>query len=268
MKKKLVTILLVLIFLLGLAILLYPSLSNYYNEMVGSYMVENYESKVSNSSMEQKSMVLNRAQDYNNELLNKATHFINGDPLDKNYLSQLKIEQDNNIIGTIKIDKIDLKLPIYNGTSQPILQKGVGHLEGSSLPIGGYSTHTILTGHTGLPSAKLFTDIDKLETGDIIVIQVLDRVLAYEVDYVEVVKPEEIYSLKINKDKDLLTLVTCTPYGVNSHRLLVHAQRIENIEMQVSNDNMEKGYILEISSILIIFVSILSSIIFKRKRKK
>lgn len=274
MKKDKSTIFLGLVFLLGLGILLYPTISNYYNKVVGSYLISNYENKVSNSSNEDINSILNKAKEYNTQLLQKPTSLKNGESKDNNYLSQLKLDEDFEPIGTIKIDKIDVNLPIYHGTSEPILQRGIGHLEGSSLPIGGESTHAILTGHTGLPSAKLLTDLNKLEIGDIIVIKVLNETLTYQVDNSEVVEPHEIQTLGIEEGKDKLTLVTCTPYGINSHRLLVHSNRIDNIETQDTGmldskiKNIDYTLLASLIALFIVFVFFISFIIYKRVKNK
>ena len=135
--------------------------------------------------------------------------------------------EDSGVMGYLEIEKIKLKLPIYHGVSEEALEDGVGHLEGTSLPVGGETTHAVLFGHRGLPSAKLFTDLDQLEAGDTFQITVLDRVLVYEVTQTEVVLPEELNDLAVEPGKDQVTLVTCTPYGVNSHRLLIHGERVQ-----------------------------------------
>ena len=147
--------------------------------------------------------------------------------IDGKSYDELLLAEDSGVMGYLEIEKIKLKLPIYHGVSEEALEAGVGHLEGTSLPVGGETTHAILFGHRGLPSAKLFTDLDQLEVGDTFQITVLDRVLVYEVTQTEVVLPEELNGLTTESDKDQVTLVTCTPYGVNSHRLLIHGERVQ-----------------------------------------
>ena len=225
MKKKLPTIIIILIFLIGLSITLYPTAADFYNKKVGSYAVKNYKKEVETKNDDYINEILRKADEYNKELLNKETKFVNGEVKDQNYLSQLKVSDQSDIMGEIEIEKIKVKLPIYHGTSQPVLQAGVGHIEGTALPVGGKGNHSVLSGHTGLPSAKLFTGLDKLKQGDKFKITVLNRVLYYKVDNIAVVKPNETELLNPIENEDLVTLVTCTPYGVNSHRLLVRGKR-------------------------------------------
>ncbi len=207
--------------------MLYPTFSNYYNEMMGSYSIAQYDGFIKNTSAEDLLALYNQAQAYNEALLKNPTGIQVGASENEDYLNQLLLDKQGSAIAYINIDKINVKLPIYHGSSSAVLQVGIGHLEGSSLPVGGMGMHAVLTGHTGLPSAKLFTDINKLENGDLIEIRVLNETLKYEVTGSRVVLPDDLSSLKTVEDQDLLTLVTCTPYGVNSHRLLVHASRVE-----------------------------------------
>ncbi len=227
MKNKLSNIMIGCVFLVGLLIMLYPTFSNYYNEMMGSYSIAQYDGFIKNTSVEDLLALYNQAQAYNEELLKRPTGIQVGASENEDYLNQLLLDKQGSAIAYINIDKINVKLPIYHGSSSAVLQVGIGHLEGSSLPVGGMGMHAVLTGHTGLPSAKLFTDINKLEEGDLIEIRVLNETLKYEVTGSRVVLPDDLSSLKTVEDQDLLTLVTCTPYGVNSHRLLVHASRVE-----------------------------------------
>ncbi len=230
MKNKLYTIALVAMFLVGFVILLYPQISDFYNKRVGSYLIASYEDQVKSLSTDDLEIMLDNAKKYNEELVKKPIKLVNGESEDKNYLSQLSLSDSIGIIGYVEIDKIKVRLPIYHTTSEPVLQRGVGHLEGTSLPIGGIGQHSVLTGHTGLPSSKIFTDLDEIEIGDRIVLKILTEPIIYEVDNIQVVKPEEVEDLKPIENKDLLTLVTCTPYGVNSHRLLVQGTRTDKIE--------------------------------------
>ncbi|MGL4106837.1 class C sortase [Clostridium sp. LP20] len=264
MKKKFSTIILCVIFLIGLTILIYPTVSSYYNEKISSYAIAEYSEKITDLNVDETEAILKRAEEYNKELLNKSVHFINGEPSSPDYLSELNVD-DNNMIGVIEIKKINVYLPIYHGTAEPVLQKAIGHLEGSSLPIGGIGNHSVLSGHRGLPSAKLFTNLDKLEVGDMISIKVYKKTIYYKVKEISVVEPQEIELLKPESNKDLLTLVTCTPYGVNSHRLLLTAERSEDIEEEsidvISNKN-------EWKSALIILISIISIILIALKIRK
>lgn len=229
MKRKLANIGLVLVFILGFAILMYPKISNYYNSLVGSYSIGKYEKEIEKIDKVSVDGILEKARIYNKELLKKEFSIKTGKSKDENYLRQLKVNEEE-IVGFIIIDKINVRLPIYHGTSEPVLQRGVGHLEGTSLPIGGKGMHSVLTGHTGLPSAKLFTDLEKIEKNDLIIVKVLGETFTYKVIEEEIVLPEKVQNLKPVKGKDILTLVTCTPYGVNSHRLLVKSEKINNIE--------------------------------------
>lgn len=240
MKRKLSIFAFVSVFIIGLLILLYPTISSYYNDIIGSYAITTYENSVSDIKPAEAEAIIDRAEEYNSELLNRPMQFINGEPKDESYKSQLKISEIDKIMGYIEIDKIKLKLPIYHGTGKSVLQKAVGHIEGSSLPIGGVGNHSVLSGHRGLPSAKLFTNLDKMEIGDRITIKFLGEEIDYAVYNIAVVEPEEVDLLAPIADKDLITLVTCTPYGVNSHRLLVQAERTEFIDEELTYVGTDK----------------------------
>ncbi len=225
MKKNKSTIIMLLFFFMGLIILLYPSISNYYNEKVQSKAVLSYEEQLKNYKEEDYTAALKQANDYNNQLKKIKDPLINYKKL-KNYQNILNVN-NNGMIGYLAINKIGVELPIYHGTSNDVLNKAVGHLEGTSIPVGGIGTHSVLSAHRGLPSFKLFTDLDKLEVGDRFTITVLNKKITYEIDKITIVKPNEIDELKIDANKDYVTLLTCTPYGINSHRLLVRGSRIE-----------------------------------------
>lgn len=226
MKNKLSTIILAVIFLAGLSLILYPSLSDYWNSLHASKAVADYAESVRNINEDEYKKMLKEAVAYNNSLLERNGNFYLTAELKEKYENLLDIG-DNGIMGYIEISNINISLPIYHGTDDSVLQIAVGHLDWSSLPVGGKSTHCVLSGHRGLPSAKLFTNLDQLVEGDTFVIRVLNEVLTYEVDQILIVEPENTDSLLIEKGKDLCTLVTCTPYGINSHRLLVRGHRIE-----------------------------------------
>ncbi len=224
MRKQNVTIIMLLMFFIGLLILFYPTISNLYNEKNKTRIISNYEEilkSIDNSKYEEEKIF---ADKYNKKLNKIEEPLINYKSI-QNYNKLLNINNDG-MMGYLVIDKIKVELPIYHGTSNKVLASSVGHLKGSSLPIGGESTHSILSAHRGLPSAKLFSDLDKLEIGDTFKIIVLDEVLVYKVDKISVVKPSEINELKITKGKDYVTLLTCTPYGINTHRLLVRGVRV------------------------------------------
>ena len=233
MKKHLSTIILILILLIGLSLLLYPTLSDYWNSVHQSQAIAEYVEAVSNMDQEKYDLMLDNAKAYNQKLASSPTHWRLSDEEKNEYNSLLDVS-GTGIMGHIEIPKINCSLPIYHGTDENVLQIAVGHISGSSLPVGGESTHTVLSGHRGLPSAKLFTNLDKLEEGDIFMIRVMDEVLTYEVDNILIAEPDDFSSLGIEQGKDLCTLVTCTPYGINTHRLLVRGHRIENIEQSSS----------------------------------
>ncbi|MCI6188626.1 MAG: class C sortase [Clostridium sp.] len=249
MKRKLSIILMSLIFLSGFGIMLYPVISNAYMEHQQKIIINSYEKKVEKMPENTKNEELERASDYNKLLIGTA---IVTDPFDPEAQKRLEESSDyfnilnldeKGLMGYVVIPKIDVNLPIYHGTSEEVLQKGVGHLQNTSLPVGGESTHAVLSGHTGLSSAKLFTDLDKLEEGNIFYIKTLGETFAYEVDQIKIVEPHETSDLLIESDKDYITLVTCTPYGINSHRLLVRGTRIpytEEVEKEIKKEEKEK----------------------------
>ncbi len=229
MKKHFTTLLIITIILLGASLLLYPTVSDYWNSLHQSRAIASYVDEINNMDEDRYNKILSDAVEYNKNLAATPHSLVLDKEQRKVYDAQLNIT-GNGIMGYIDIPEISCHLPIYHGIGNDVLQVAVGHMDGSSLPIGGESTHSVLSGHRGLPSAKLFTDLDKLATGDVFIITVLDEVYTYEVYDIATVLPHEVDGLKIEKGKELCTLVTCTPYGVNSHRLLVKGRRIENAE--------------------------------------
>ena len=232
MKKKkgnFITLLLVLILLVGLSLLLYPTVSDYWNSYHQTRAIAAYSEEVANLNQEQYDEIWAAAERYNASLNDRDEAYLLSDAHKEEYERQLDVS-GLGIMGYIEIPSIDCSLPIYHGTDESVLQIAVGHLEWSSLPVGGESTHCVLSGHRGLPSAKLFTNLDKLQEGDIFMLRVLDEVLTYEVNQILIVEPQETGALRIEEGKDYCTLVTCTPYGINTHRLLVRGHRIDNIE--------------------------------------
>ena len=229
MKKKgnFLNILLVLVFLVGLSLLLYPSVSDYWNSFHQTRAIATYSEEVANLENEQYDEIWEAAQQYNRSLTERGNAYLLSDEQKEAYEKLLDVS-GLGVMGYIEIPEIDVSLPVYHGTEESVLQIAVGHLEWSSLPVGGESTHCVLSGHRGLPSAKLFTNLDKLTEGDIFLLRVLDEVLTYEVDQTLIVEPQDTASLQIEEGKDYCTLVTCTPYSVNTHRLLVRGHRIEN----------------------------------------
>jgi sortase A len=234
MKNKIITIALLLIFFAGLSLLLYPTVSDYWNSFHQSGIITNYETVVAALDDDTYENALKQAEEFNQYLaVNQAGVLtLSTDEL-ATYNSLLNVT-DDNVMSYIEIPTIDVTLPIYHGTDDSALQVGVGHIEGSSLPIGGESTHCVLVGHRGLPSAKLFTNLDRLDEGDVFMLHTLNETLTYEVDQIRIVEPDDISELKIIEGEDLCTLVTCTPYGVNTQRLLVRGHRIENLKSSSS----------------------------------
>lgn len=229
MKKHLSTILLIVILFIGLSLLLYPTFSDYWNSFTQSKAIATYASQVSDLDEEQYAAHWEAAFQYNEALLGRSNNFLLSDDQKAEYEALLNLS-GLGIMGYIEIPSIGVTLPIYHGTEESVLQIAIGHLEWTSLPVGGESTHCVVSGHRGLPSAKLFTDLDKLVVGDIFMMRVLDEVLTYEVDQILIVEPQQTQDLLIQEGKDLCTLVTCTPYGINTHRLLVRGHRVENQE--------------------------------------
>lgn len=225
MKDHKITMLMILFFFIGLLVFFYPTLSNYYNEKNQSRTIYNYENILKNTNQIDFGKVKNDAIEYNKKLSKLKEPLLTYDTL-KNYKKLLNINNDG-MMGYLTIDKIKVELPIYHTVSETVLNSSVGHLEGTSLPIGGKGTHSVLSAHRGLPSAKLFTELDKLEIGDTFKITILDETHVYKVDKISIVKPNDRNELKIDKDNDYITLLTCTPYGINTHRLLVRGVRIQ-----------------------------------------
>ncbi|MBR3768131.1 MAG: class C sortase [Clostridia bacterium] len=223
------TIILVAIFFVGLSVLLYPTISDFWNEKRQSQAIVDYDSYIENLTPEDYSDYFEKADVYNQKLRNMAFPFLNHKNIADEYYSTLDVNGEG-MMGYITIEKIKVQLPIYHGTSDKVLNSAVGHVEGSTLPVGGKSTHSVLSAHRGLPSAKLFTNLDKVEVGDVFTIRILDRTITYQVDQILIVLPHETDNLNIVQGEDYCTLVTCTPYGINTHRMLVRGTRIENIE--------------------------------------
>lgn len=230
-SEKILLIIAVIFIIVGTGIFLYPSISNYFAEKNHVEAIRNYDKIVAGIEEDSIKEEKEKAQTYNENLSGDPVHdpFVlgSGYALPENYKEVLNLSEDG-IMGYIQIPKISVDLPIYHGTSEEVLEKGVGHIQNTSVPIGGSSTHSVLTGHTGLPNAELFTRLDELVVGDVFYIHILNERLAYKVYEIKVVLPDNIDELRITSGEDLVTLVTCTPYGVNSHRLLVKAERVED----------------------------------------
>ncbi len=227
MKSKVSTIILVFMLLAGFSLLLYPTVSDYWNSKRQSTAIAKYEDTVKELDESEYEEILEEAREYNDWLAERDGDFNLTDEELERYYSTLSFANDG-LMGYIEIPTIDVKLPIYHGTSSDVLNVGVGHIEGSSLPVGGESSHCVLLAHRGLPSAKLFTNLDKLTIGDVFTLRTLNETLTYEVDQILITEPDDTSALGIEQGKDYCTLVTCTPYGINTQRLLVRGHRIEN----------------------------------------
>ena len=232
MKKHKTVIFLTIGFLVGICILLYPTLSDYWNSKTQSRAITDYESVLENLNPDDYDAVFESAHAYNKALYETDYPLMDYKKV-SGYNDALSVA-DNGMIAYLKIDSIGVELPIYHGTSDEVLNVGVGHLEGSSLPVGGENTHCVMSAHRGLPSSKLFTDLDRVEIGDTFQIVVLDQVLTYQVDFIKTIEPNDTSNLQIIDGGDYCTLFTCTPYGINTHRLLVRGVRIETIKEKPS----------------------------------
>ena len=272
MRKHISTIILCITFITGLSLLLYPTVSNYWNSQHQTQAVVDYTERIEKMDDSDKLYEIGRAVDYNSLLVDNGRRFSPGKEEKEFYNSVLSVD-DNGMMGYITIPELRLKLAIYHGVDESVLQVGIGHIEGSSLPVGGESTHCVLSGHRGLPSAKLFTDIDKLELGDVFMLHVYDEVLTYEVDQILIVEPEDYSALAIEEGEDYCTLITCTPYGINTHRLLVRGHRIENKVIdntRVTSDaiKVNKYLVIACVSLLLLVVYYLAVLIIRLYKKK
>lgn len=265
MKRNGTTIILLLVLLVGLSLLLYPVFSDWWNSMHQSRAVASYVQQVASIDEDRYTTLWKEAWEYNESLVERKNVYTLTDEQRAQYESLLDVG-DTGVMGYVEVPAIGVVLPVYHGTDEAILQIAAGHLEWTSLPVGGASSHCVVSGHRGLPSARLFTDLDKLVEGDIFIFRVLDEILTYEVDQILIVEPHEVESMHITEGKDLCTLVTCTPYGVNSHRLLVRGHRIENIEesqaVRVTADAMQiepiiVAPILAIPMLLVLLIGLL-----------
>lgn len=259
-KQKRQTIGYILLFILGIAILAYPYVSDWWNTKIANDLMSEYDAIVEQLSEEDLSDAMKNAQWYNGTLVGNvlpdAFAEEEANSPNKEYEAILNV-LGNGYMGTVEIPVIDVKLPIYHYTTEEVLLKGVGHLPGSSLPVGGESTHSVLSAHRGLPSAKLFTDLDRVKEGDVFYIHVLGETLAYQVDFIKVIEPTDTKDLSIQKGEDLCTLFTCTPYAVNSHRLLVRGSRIPYTEEQYQQELQNTAAPRAMSTILIRILCVL-----------
>lgn len=270
MKRNKTNIILAIIFLIGLSVMLYPTISDYWNSRVQSQAVAAYNNDVQNMSKEDYQRMFTEADEYNEELKNIDHPFENYGEI-PGYEDILNVS-GTGIIGYVTIDKLKTELPIYHGTSEGVLQVGVGHLEGSGFPVGGIGTHAVLSAHRGLPSAKLFSNLDEMEEGDTFQITVLNRVLTYQVDQIHIIEPGDLDDLKVDPQKDYCTLMTCTPYGINTHRLLVRGVRVDgsaNAYVPADAYQIEPNVVAVWTTITItIIMTILSIVMWVVKRRK
>lgn len=271
-KNNISTILLALLFLAGMSLVLYPTFSDYWNSYHQTQAISSYAEQVADLNAETYAEVWAAAEEYNQTLLERTNAFFLTDEQRERYKKNLDVT-GLGILGYIEIPEINCSLPIYHGTEESALQIAVGHLEWSSLPVGGENSHCVLSGHRGLPSAKLFSDLDKLEEGDYFILRVLDEVLTYEVDQIRIVEPQEVDTLLVVEGEDLCTLVTCTPYAINTHRLLVRGHRVENIEesgaIRVTADatQIKPLLVASLSALPIILLLTISLFLPGRKKK-
>lgn len=272
-KNRITTLLLALVFLAGLSLLLYPTVSDYWNSFHASRAVAAYAQEVADLNGEEYDRLLAAARDYNARVAQRSNTFALTEEEAAEYQSLLNMD-GTGIMGYIEIPNIKLSLPIYHGTEESVLQIAVGHLDWSALPVGGEGTHCVLSGHRGLPSAKLFTNLDQLREGDTFTLRVLDEVLCYEVDQIRVVEPQDTDALLPEPGQDLCTLVTCTPYGVNTHRLLVRGHRIENPDsadaIRVTSDAMQIEPILVAPAVGVplVLLAVAALLLSDRRRKR
>lgn len=229
MKKDNLNRLLILFFVLGLGLIAYPSVSNWWNELKQTRAILDYESSISRMSDEEYQQILTNAHAYNETLSSKGIQWVQTDPDLQSYFETLNIDGKGNM-GYISIPKISVNLPIFHGISEEVLQNAIGHVPGTSLPIGGQTSHSVISGHRGLPSSRLFSDLDQLQIGDRWTISVMNETFTYEVDQILTVEPDDIQHIQMIEGQDLMTLITCTPYGVNTHRLLIRGHRISNVD--------------------------------------
>ena len=271
LRKHLVNLILFGIILVGIGLLVYPTFSDWWNSFHQTRAIQSYATAVANLDKEEYDRIIADAEEYNRKLSETGNMWTLTKEQTQEYNEQISID-DSGIMGYIDIPKIDIKLPLYHGTNENVLQIAIGHLSGTSLPVGGEGSHCVLSGHRGLPSARLFTDLDKVAEGDTWTLTVLDRTYTYECDQIRVVEPTDLSELRIEEGKDYCTLVTCTPYGVNSHRLLVRGHRIANAsgEANVIADAIliESVYIAPFIAVPILIVLIIEMLIVTGRRKK
>ena len=271
MKKRGSAGILYLILIIGVSLLLYPTFADWWNSFTQSRAIASYAEEVAMLDEDKYDEIWSAAWDYNRSLLARPNSFVLSKEMSETYNRLLNVS-GTGVMGYIEIPTLKVALPVYHGAEERVLQVAVGHLEWTSLPVGGSGSHCVLSGHRGLPSARLFTDLDKMAEGDVFLLRILDEVLTYEVDQIRIVNPDEVETLLIEEGKDLCTLVTCTPYGINSHRLLVRGHRIENAEeartVRVTADAMqiEPVLVAPLLAAPVLLVLLVAVMIPKRKK--
>ena len=270
-RKNLMTVLMGAGMLVGIVLLLYPSVANYWNSFHATRAIASYTEAVRNLSKEDYKSILDEAHKYNERLAETGMRWNISDEELEEYRRQLNVD-DTGIMCYVSLPKFHIRCPIYHGTDEAVLQVAIGHLEASSLPVGGESTHTLISGHRGLPSARLFTDIAKVKEGDVWTITTLNETLTYECDQIRVVLPDDLSELQIKEGEDLCTLITCTPYGINTHRLLVRGHRIPNVDgiadLTADGVQIEPVFIAPFVAVPILIILTILLIITSRRAKK
>ncbi|SFR82259.1 sortase A [Streptococcus equinus] len=267
-KENFVTAILIILLLVGLFLVLYPTVSDYWNSFHQSKAVASYLQDVEDMEESKKDSLREEARVYNEKLPQNVTPSLQVSGYDKTFYNETFKVSKSGIMAYIEIPKLNTTLPIYHGTDETVLQVAIGHIPGTSFPIGGKGSHAAVSGHRGLPSARLFTDIDHLVEGDIFLIQVLDETLTYQVDQILTVLPQEVSALRVDPNQDYVTLTTCTPYGINTHRLLVRGHRVANLkgDVRVVSEASQVEVLLIAPFIaILIFVVILLVIVVYRK---
>ena len=271
LKKHLLTVLMFAGLAVGAGLLLYPSVANYWNSFHQTRAIMSYSDVVSQMDTADYERILKNARAYNKRLGQNGIQWIMSDAQKQDYQSQLKVE-GSDVMGYVSIPKIHVRLPIYHGTDEAVLQTSIGHLEPTSLPVGGKSSHCSVSGHRGLPSARLFTDLDKMKEGDTWTMTVLNETVTYEVDQIRIVEPADLSNLMIEKKKDFATLITCTPYGINTHRLLIRGHRIPNADgdanLTADAIQIEPLYIAPFLAGLILIALLIAFLITTRRAKR
>lgn len=269
-KRKVTTVFFLLLFLAGLSLLLYPTVSNWWNTMHQSRAITEYSQQTENINREEYEKMWREAREYNAALRENPDRFLMTEEEKQQYEQLLQVS-DTGMIGYVDIPAIDCSMPFYHGTDEAVLQVAAGHLEGTSLPVGGMGTHCAISGHRGLPSARLFTDLDKLKEGDLFTLRVLEESLTYEVDQILIVEPEDMEALAIDPTQDYCTLITCTPYGINSHRLLVRGHRVLLAEVAEPEETEEDHFPVVPVALAVPAAAVIAALLVKygsRKKKK